>query len=72
MIRFCSALPSLIVCGYKIVCRGVLNWRNFKLCGGGVKSIGAEKVPGAPGRRGKLGLTRGNFVIPEKGTEIFS
>ena len=34
--------------------------------------IGAEKVPGAPGRRGKLSLTRGNFVIPEKGTEIFS
>ena len=34
--------------------------------------IGAEKVPGAPGRRGKLILTRGNFVIPDKGTGIFS
>ena len=27
-------------------------------------NIGAEKVPGAPVRRGKLSLTRGNFVIP--------
>ena len=38
---------------------------------GGLESIGAEKVPGAPGRGGKLSLTRGNFVIPDKGTGIF-
>ena len=34
--------------------------------------IGAEKVPGASGRRGKLSLTRGHFVIPDKGRGIFS
>ena len=36
-----------------------------------IKDIGAEKVPGAPVRRGKLSLTRGNFVIPDKGSGIF-
>ena len=29
----------------------------------GAFTIGAEKVPLAPGRRGKLSLTRGNFLI---------
>ena len=33
--------------------------------------IGAEKVPVAPGRRGKSSLTRGNLVKPDKGTGIF-
>ena len=35
-------------------------------------SIGAEKVPRGPGRRGKLSLTRGNFIIHDKDAGIFS
>ena len=58
-----------LVCIVEGLWRKILKGRSHCVL---VMTIGAEKVPGANGRRGKLSLTMGNFVIPEKGTEIFS